>query len=90
MSEPCCPRCKRPWPDGWSENLHKRRSDSIKAAFAKVKAEGGRVGRKRKTDYMEIVQLSKSGMGTTKIAGQLKISRGSVQHALRLHSKEPK
>ena len=80
MSEPLCPQCGQRRPNGWTEAVRKRKSANIKAALAIA----DRVGRYRETDYAKIYQLRDGGMSLQKIADTLRISRGSVQHALRV------
>lgn len=79
-----CKRCKQPYPRGWAKELHERRSANIKAALAKTKAEGGRVGRKRTVDLASVYTLRDGGMSTQKIADTLRCSRGAIQYALKI------
>lgn len=82
-SEPPCPTCNRPYPEGWSRQLSEKRSKSIREAHAKVLARGGKLGRERIVNYEEIYKMKDQDIPLRTIATTLKISKGTVQWALK-------
>lgn len=90
MSEPLCPKCGQPRPDGWTAQMKLKWSANQKAALAAAKALGEPVGRPREKDYETIFKLREKGYSQMEIASSLNCSRGSIQHALRTQPVETK
>lgn len=78
-----CPYCKRQLSNNFLKQRAKERATAISLGLRKTKAEGGRIGRNRKYDYMEIVALRDKGLSIREIMIAVGASRGSVQNALR-------
>lgn len=80
MSEPICPKCKQPRPKGWFKDMRKRQAENISKALKNSDI----AGRKRNVDYKKIYELKELGSSISMICNALGVSKGSVQHALRL------
>ena len=77
-----CPNCDRKYPNGYVEAKERERGEKIKAALAKAE----RVGRPREVSYDEIYKMRDQGHSVQRIADKIGMSRGSVQHALRIRN----
>lgn len=79
-----CSLCKREFSNEEIVLRSKRRGENTRRGLKLRQAQGMSIGRPRNIDYEEIIRLRSLGMSLSSISGQLRISRGSVQHALRI------
>ena len=73
-----CPHC------GWTDNIgNVERGHRIKAALEFAE----NVGRPRRVDYQRIYEMRDRGNSLGMIANKLNVSRGTIQHALKVRGK---
>jgi DNA invertase Pin-like site-specific DNA recombinase len=78
-----CTHCKQIISKKRLLEMRQEKVRNIKFGIYKAKLEGKQLGRPKKSDYNHILNLRHQGLSIQKIADALKISRGSVQYALR-------
>jgi DNA invertase Pin-like site-specific DNA recombinase len=96
--------CREPWLDsggpfgevmvflaGWAAGMESaRKSERVKAAFARKRAAGERLGRKPKAiDWQLLERMRGEGFGLRRIAKALDVSIGTVHKALKLRKTIP-
>lgn len=79
-----CPHCKQIYPEGYVEKAKALSTERKIKSIEDRRKRGDRIGRPRQIEYEVIRRLRDHGFSIQRIANELKVSRGTVNHALRV------